>query len=158
MFDFAERRRRLAEILEHEGVDAIFLGPDSDLEYLTGLERNIPTFGHVSYAHGWVTGAFLKAGAEPIFILPRMYAEFDLPHGVPGELIVVKETDDGRALFDQAARRLGRIKRLAIGSRPCGATGMNPIPGLRNPQLVSGQPVADRPRPAKAPGERGVSD
>src|SRR5260221_10237303 len=105
MFDFAERRRRLAEILERERVDAIFLGPDSDLEYLTGLERNIPTFGHVSYAHGWVTGAFLKAGAEPIFIPPRMYAEVDLPHGGPGALIVGHETDDGRAMFHQAAPR-----------------------------------------------------
>src|SRR5260221_5452381 len=143
MFDFAERRRRLAEILEREGVDAIFLGPDSDLEYLTGLERNIPTFGHVSYAHGWVTGAFLKAGAEPIFILPRMYAEFDLPHGVPGELIVVKETDDGRAMFDQAAHRLGRIKRLAIGSRLWGETGIELARALCQPALLTGEAIVE---------------
>ena len=45
MFDYASRRRRLGEALEREGVDALFLGLSSDLEYLTGLERNIPTFG-----------------------------------------------------------------------------------------------------------------
>src|SRR5947207_10761734 len=98
------------EVLHAEGVDAMFLGLSSDLEYLTGLERNIPTFGNVSYAHGWVGGAFIKPGREPVFLLPRMFAEFDLPHGVPGELIVVNEKDDGPALFDKAARGLGAVK------------------------------------------------
>ena len=57
MFDYAERRRRLAERLESAGVAALFLAPSADLEYLTGVERHIPSFGEASYAHGWVTGA-----------------------------------------------------------------------------------------------------
>ena len=81
MFDYAERRSRLGKEMEQEGIDAMFLGLSSDLEYLTGLERNIPAFGNVSYAHGWVGGAFFRPGKEPTFLLPRMFAVFDLPHG-----------------------------------------------------------------------------
>ena len=48
MFDYAARRRKLDEVLEQEGVDAMFVGLSSDLEYLSGLERNIPAFGNMS--------------------------------------------------------------------------------------------------------------
>jgi Xaa-Pro aminopeptidase len=153
LFDYAARRRKLDDVLRDEGIDALFLGPSSDLEYLTGLERNVPTFGNVSYAHGWVGGAFFKPGSEPTFILPRMFAEFDLPHGVPGELVVVKEKDDGRALFDQAAGRLGAVKRLAIGSRLWGETVMNLIRVLDNPQLVNGEVLVNRLRRVKSKDE-----
>ena len=69
MFDYAERRRRLSERLAAEGVDALFLAPSADLEYLTGVERQIPTFGQSSYAHGWVAGAFFRPDRDPIFVL-----------------------------------------------------------------------------------------
>ena len=58
MFDYADRRRRLGERMSAEGIAALFLAPSADLEYLTGVEeRQVPNFGEVSYAHGWVTGA-----------------------------------------------------------------------------------------------------
>ena len=47
------------------GVDLLFLQPSSDLEYLTGVERAIPTFGQSQYAHGWVAGAFFDPTAIP---------------------------------------------------------------------------------------------
>ena len=71
-------QRRLSERLEQHGVDALFLAPSADLEYLTGVERQIPNFGEASYAHGWVTGAFFRPGREPVFLFPRMFAAFDL--------------------------------------------------------------------------------
>ena len=64
MFDYRERRRRLGERMEAEGVDVLFLAPSADLEYLTGVERQIPNFGEASYAHGWVAGAFFRPGAR----------------------------------------------------------------------------------------------
>ncbi len=85
MFDYRERRRRLGERMEDAGVDVLFLAPSADLEYLTGVERQIPNFGEVAYAHGWVTGAFFRPGADPIFVLPRMFAAFDLREGLDGE-------------------------------------------------------------------------
>ena len=70
MFDYAERRRRLAARMREEGVDLLFLGLSADLEYLTGAERGVPNFGETGYAHGWVAGAFFRPDAEPVFVLP----------------------------------------------------------------------------------------
>jgi Xaa-Pro aminopeptidase len=153
VFDYAARRRRLDAVLEKEGVDALFLGLSSDLEYLTGLERNIPSFGNVSYAHGWVGGAFFRPGHEPTLVLPRMFAEFDLPHGAPGELVVVKETDDGRAIFDRVAKGLGEVKTLAIGSRLWGETVMNLLRVFGSPQLVNAEPMVNLLRRVKSKEE-----
>ena len=89
MFDYTERRRRLAERMRAAGVDLLFLPPSSDLEYLTGAERAIPTFGQSQYAHGWVAGAFLRPDHDPVFVLPRMMTLFELSGDLPGELVVV---------------------------------------------------------------------
>jgi Xaa-Pro dipeptidase len=153
MFDYAERRGRLAAEMEEKGIDAMFLGLSSDLEYLTGLERNIPTFGNVSYAHGWVGGAFFRPGREPTFLLPRMFAVFDLPHGAPGELVVVNETDDGQAMFDKVAKSLGGVKNLAIGSRLWGETVMNLVRVFGSPRLINAEPLVNRLRRVKSKAE-----
>jgi Xaa-Pro aminopeptidase len=115
MFDYAARRARLTERMEEQGVDALFLAPSADLEYLTGVERQIPNFGEASYAHGWVTGAFFRPGADPVFLFPRMFAAFDLREEPEGEVVVVSETDDGPAIFERVARGLGST--VAVGDR-----------------------------------------
>jgi Xaa-Pro aminopeptidase len=117
VFDYAARQRRLSERLEQEGVDALFLGPSADLEYLTGVERQLPIFGEVSYAHGWVTGALFRPHRDPVFLLPRMFAAFDLREEPHGEVIVVGETDDGAAIFEQVARSVEGAGRVAVGDR-----------------------------------------
>jgi Xaa-Pro aminopeptidase len=116
VFDYRERRRRLDARLEAEGIAALFLGPSADLEYLTGVRRDIPNFGEVSYAHGWVTGAFFRPGADPVFVLPRMFAAFHLVEDPDGEVIVVAENDDGRAAFAKLAGGLGP-GTIAVGDR-----------------------------------------
>lgn len=117
MFDYAQRRRRLHERMEAAGVDVLFLAPSADLEYLTGVERQIPSFGEASYAHGWVTGAFFRPGADPVFVLPRMFTAFDLREEPDGEVIVVNETDDGPAIFERAAAGMGAADNVAVGDR-----------------------------------------
>jgi Xaa-Pro aminopeptidase len=125
MFDYAARRRRLAERMAAEGISACFLSPSADLEYLTGLERQVPNFGEVSYAHGWITGAFIRPDADPVFLLPRMYAAFDLPVQPEGEVIIVNETDDGFAAFERVARGLGTTGTIAVGDRVWGEAVLN---------------------------------
>lgn len=117
MFDYAARRGRLSERLEAEGVDALFLAPSADLEYLTGLERQMPIFGELSYAHGWVTGAFFRPNREPVFLFPRMFATLDLREHPAGEVIVVGETDDGAAIFERVARSIDGDGVVAVGDR-----------------------------------------
>src|SRR5438067_8045752 len=117
MFDYAARRQRLTEKMEAENVDLLFLAPSADLEYLTGVERQIPHFGQVSYAHGWVGGAFFRPDADPVFVFPRMLVAFDLQEEPDGELVVVSETDDGPAIFARVARGLGSPEAVAVGDR-----------------------------------------
>jgi len=117
VFDHAERRRRLSEVMRSEGVDLLFVGLSSDLEYLSGVERGIPFFGQSSYPHGWVAGGFFRPDADPVFVLPRMVVVFDLPVRPEGEIVVVDETDDGRAVFERVARGLGAQGQVALGDR-----------------------------------------
>ena len=117
MFDHAQRQRRLSDRLAQEGVDALFLAPSADLEYLTGVERQIPNFGEASYAHGWVTGAFFRPGADPVFLFPRMFAAFDVREEPAGEVIVVNETDDGAEVFARVVRGIGGSGAIAVGDR-----------------------------------------
>jgi len=153
LFDHAGRRSKMDEVLAGEGIDAMFLGPSSDHEYLTGIERMIPTFGNISYAHGWVAGALFRPGRGPVHILPRMYAEYDLPHGKPPDLVVVNETDDGAAMFEKLARGVGRVKKLAIGSRLWGETAMHLLRAFPGAALVNAEPLVNRLRRVKSPQE-----
>jgi Xaa-Pro aminopeptidase len=123
VFDYRARQRRLSEQLEHLGVDALFLAPSADLEYLTGVERQIPNFGEASYAHGWVTGAFFRPGREPVFLFPRMFAAFDLREQPAGEVIVVNETDDGATIFERVAKEIDGT--IAVGDRVWTETALN---------------------------------
>lgn len=125
MFDYARRQQRLGERLDQEGIDALFLAPSADLEYLTGVERQIPNFGEASYAHGWVTGAFFRHDHEPTFLFPRMFAAFDLREQPHGEVIVVNETDDGAALFERVAKGIGGSGGVAVGDRVWSETALH---------------------------------
>ena len=132
--EWPARRERLDGQLENEGIDALFLPPSADLEYLTGVERDLPSFGEIIYAHNWVTGAFLVPGQEPLFVLPRMFVAFHLGGKEPAELVVVNETDDGAALFGAAAARLGDVRTIAVGARTSTRTTLgiqDTLPGAR---------------------------
>lgn len=153
MFNYAERRDRFAEQLTAAGADAAFLPISSDLEYLTGLRRGIPNFGNVSYAHGWVAGCFLRPAHAPIFIVPRMYAEFDLEEPAPGELVVVRETDDGAAMFSSVARSVGPMRTLAVGARTWAETLIHAMGALGSPRLLSAEPLVNRLRRVKSRAE-----
>src|SRR3954454_314685 len=124
MFDYSARRRRLSERMHAEGIAALFLAPSADLEYLTGVERHIPNFGEVSYAHGWVTGAFIVPDRDPVFVFPRMFAAFDLPTEPEGEVVIVNETDDGASVFARVAGVVGDSGTVAVGDRIWGETAL----------------------------------
>src|SRR6478672_4243138 len=125
MFDHAGRRGRLSDRLRAEGVDILFLGLSADLEYLSGVERGIPFFGQSSYAHGWVAGGFFRPDGDPVFVLPRMVAAFDLPVRPDGEIVIVNETDDGFAVFERVANSIGPAATVAVGDRVWAETTLN---------------------------------
>jgi len=151
--EYAGRRERLGELLEARGIGAMFVPLSSDLEYLTGLERDIPPFGNISYTHGWVAGAFVRPGREPLFVLPRMVVDFHHGGDAPDGTVVVHENSDGRALFGEAARSLGPPGRLAIGARAWAETAIElqrALPGL---ELVEGSSLVNELRRVKSEAE-----
>src|SRR5262249_11595304 len=153
MFDYASRRRRLGERLEAEGVAALFLGPSADLEYLTGVERPAPSFGQPLYAHGWVTGAFFRPGAEPVFVLPRMFATFDLREPPEGDVLIVSESDDGLAVFERAARAAAGAGVLAVGERMWAERTLNLVRVLGPDRVRTGSRLVNELRRVKSPEE-----
>lgn len=148
-FDHAARRARFDAVLDAEGVDLVWLPPGADLEYLTGLRRRVPTFGEVNYTHGWASGAFLRRGQAPIFVLPRMVTEFDLPEGVPGEVVTVNELDDGDEVFARVASRLPKPGTVAIGARTWGSAVMRILQAFPGAALVDGTKLVNRLRRIK---------
>jgi Xaa-Pro aminopeptidase len=139
--------------MEAEGLDVLFLAPSADLEYLTGVERQVPSFGEASYAHGWVTGAFFRRDGDPVFVLPRMFAAFDVREDPPGELLVVNETDDGFAAFERVARGLGSSPNVAVGDRVWAETVLNLGRILGFDGLRTGSRLVNELRRVKSPEE-----
>ncbi len=153
MFDYAARQGLLSERLEQEGVDALFLAPSADLEYLTGVERQLPIFGEVNYAHGWVTGALFRPRREPVFLFPRMFAAFDLREEPQGEVIVVSETDDGAAIFERVAKEVDGTGGVAVGDRVWAETTLHLGRTLGFDRLRAGTRLVNELRRTKDPDE-----
>ena len=151
--EYAARRSRLAALMEARGLDAVFFAPSSDLEYLTGIERDLPSFGQVSYAHGWVAGAFFVPGREPVFVLPRMVVAFHLFDRPPEGAIVVNEGDDGEALFADAARSLGHVERVGVGARTWSETVLHLRQALPDAELTEATSLLNELRRVKSDAE-----
>ena len=149
---YAERRQRLDAQMQQQGVDAMFIPPSGDLEYFTGARRRRPTFGNISYTHHWVYGSFLRPGHDPLLVLPRMVAEFDLPEGVPGEIVIINETDDAANVFEQIVNGLGRIKKLAVEQRTWAETVLA-LSKASGAELVNSTPLTNPLRRIKSPAE-----
>jgi Xaa-Pro aminopeptidase len=46
-----------------------------------------------------------------------MVAEFDMPQGVPGDVVIINETDDGDAVFEQVVKGFGRLGKVSVEQR-----------------------------------------
>ncbi len=152
-FDYTARRSQLGERMTAAGVELMFLPPSADLEYLTGMQRRVPTFGNVGYAHHWVAGALFAPGEEPVFVLPRMITEFDLPEGVAGEVVTVNETDDASELMRKVLSRFGRVGTLAVGSRSWAESVINTSALAGAERVVSAEPLINPMRRIKSDAE-----
>jgi Xaa-Pro dipeptidase len=72
---YDERLRRFQSILS-QNADVAFLPHSADLQYLTGVPRDIPNYGTTLHPGEWLEGAWLAPGRAPVLALPRMSAEF----------------------------------------------------------------------------------
>lgn len=139
--------------MQQAAIDLLFLPISGDLEYLTGIPRREPSFGNVAYRHGWMAGAFLRPGADPVVVLPRMITEFELPGGVAGDVVVVHETDDSDLLLGRIAADLGQVRSLAVGARTWAETLIHLRRALSDPSLVNADDLINPLRRIKSPEE-----
>jgi Xaa-Pro aminopeptidase len=153
MFDFSDRRAKVGQRMGKAGIDLLFLPISGDLEYLTGIPRREPSFGNVSYRHGWVAGAFFRPGKDPVVVLPRMITEFELPDGATTDVAIVNETDDADALLTRLASGFGEVRSLAVGARTWAETLMHLRPALGDPVLSNADALINPLRRIKSPEE-----
>src|SRR2546430_3051510 len=139
--------------MRQAGIDLLFLPISGDLEYLTGIPRREPSFGNVAYRHGWVAGAFLRPGGDPVVVLPRMITEFELPGGAGGDVVVVHETDDGDAVLARIAADLGPVRSLAVGARTWAETLIHLRQALSDPAISNADDLINPLRRIKSPAE-----
>src|SRR5256885_13247609 len=135
------------------GIDLLSLPISGDLEYLTGIPRREPSFGNVAYRHGWMAGAFVRPGADPVVVLPRMITEFELPAGAAGDVVTVHETDDGDAILARIAAALGPVRALAVGARTWAETLIHLRQALGDPAISNADDLISPLRRIKSPDE-----
>jgi Xaa-Pro dipeptidase len=119
-----ERLTAFQELLANKA-DVAFFPISADLQYLTGVPRDIPNFGAVMHPGAWLEGAWLTPNNAPVLALPRMSAEFGGLGSVEGiELKVLGDWDspanmvkDILAKFDLPAK-----PTIAIGDKAEGET------------------------------------
>ena len=154
MTENSDRLERLWRAMDAHGVDLVFLPPQTDLEYFTGLKRRVPSFGNIGYTSNWVAGAFIAPGQQPLFVLPRMITEFDLPDGVDGEIVTVSETDDAVSLFTAAMDSVSaHPRRIAIGERAWADTVLQLRAHRPGADVVSATPLINPLRRIKSAAE-----
>src|SRR3954447_25470607 len=95
--DYEGRLSRFRQQMNRDHVDLAFLPMSADLQYLTGIPRDMPNFGATLYVGRWMEGAFITPNAGPVIMLPRMTAEFHLEGAVSGDVRVIRDQDDPMA-------------------------------------------------------------
>jgi Xaa-Pro dipeptidase len=123
----AERRDRLKAFQEQLAAvaDLAFFPRSADLEYLTGVPRDVPNFGAVLHPGAWVEGGWMTPSGPPLLALPRMTAEFGgLSGSADVQLHVLGDHDDPAAMVRGFLRSfsLPEHPRIAIGDATHGST------------------------------------
>lgn len=113
-------QRRLATI-----ADLAFFPLSADLQYLTGVPRDIPNYGAVLHPGAWLEGTWLTPTQQPLLALPRMTAEFGGLASLSGvQLRVLKDHDDPVEMVRGFLKEfsVSEKARIAIGDTTHGST------------------------------------
>ena len=102
-----------------EHADLAFLPISADLQYLTGVPRDVPNYGLTIHPGDWLEGAFISPTQQPVLPLSRMSAEFGGLNRLEGtiDLRVLGDWDDPSALVRDILVGFGlpANPRIAIG-------------------------------------------
>lgn len=109
-------------------VDVVFLPISTDLQYLTGVPRDIPNFGRTMHPGAWLEGVWMTPSHKPILLLPRMTAEFGgLGQLTSVDIRVLGDWDDPAVLVRDILKSfdLPAHPRVAISDQSTGETVVN---------------------------------
>ncbi|SHG34404.1 Xaa-Pro dipeptidase [Kaistia soli DSM 19436] len=116
MPNYQQRMQRFQDLIAG-AADLVFFHIGTDLDYLTGIHRDIPNYGRVLHPGAWLEGAWLSAERAPILTLPRMTAELGGKGGISGfEIRVLGDWDDpavmAKGIIDEM--KLPASPRIAV--------------------------------------------
>lgn len=153
--NYSERLERFEQDLAPVA-DLAFLPVSADLQYLTGVPRDLPTFGWTMHPGAWLEGLWLRPGMGAVLTLPRMTAEFGGLGAQKGVNIrVLGDHDDPAAMVADILKgfQLPAEPRIATGDRAHAETlvGLQALrPGA---QFLSATEVLRRQRVIKSEAE-----
>jgi len=115
--DYQARLTRLQHAMHDAQVELLFLPISADLQYLTGIPRDMPNYGLTVYNGRWLEGALLDQTGKLLIILPRMTAEFHLEGLVSGDVRIIADQDDPLVVARDVLTGfpLSAALRIAIG-------------------------------------------
>jgi len=155
MSDYAARMTIFRENLRPLA-DLAFLPISADLHYLTGVPRDVPSFGWTIHPGHWVEGAWITPDHPPVLTLPRMTAEFGgLLNSTEVEVRVLGDHDDPAALAFDILKRfdLPAAPTIAVGDRAHGETLVNLQTLLPAARFISGTNIVRSQRVIKSEAE-----
>jgi Xaa-Pro aminopeptidase len=134
--DYQTRLLKLRQAMHDLAIDLLFLPISADLQYLTGIPRDMPNFGLTMYNGRWLEGALFSQTGAPVIVLPRMTAEFHLDGLVSGDVRVIRDQEDPLTVAQDLLKTfaLGSTPRIAIGNTAYAETTVwlqTLIPGAR---------------------------
>lgn len=122
--NYAERIQQLQALLEGQA-DLAYFPHSADLQYLTGVPRDIPNYGTTIHPGAWLEGVWMTPKHQPVLLLPRMSAEFGGLGSLGGiDIRVLGDWDDPvelvRKILDDF--NLPEKPRIAISDHTSGET------------------------------------
>jgi Xaa-Pro aminopeptidase len=95
-------------------VDLVFLPISSDLQYLMGVPRDVPSYGAILHPGMWLEGAWITTDHDPILTLPRMTAVFGGLDKLKADLKILGDHDDPAKLVKQVGSQLNLPQKPRI--------------------------------------------
>ncbi len=139
--------------------DLAFFPISADLQYLTGVPRDIPNFGWTMHPGDWLEGVWIAPGKDAVLTLPRMTAEFGGLSDLKGvEIRVLGDWDEPAKLVQEIVTKfaLPANPRIAVGDRTHGETLVNLQSLLTGARFVSGTSILRKQRIIKSEDEIAV--
>ncbi|MBV9603416.1 MAG: aminopeptidase P family protein [Chloroflexi bacterium] len=118
MPDFPTRIEIGRTRMQDLGIDLMYLTPGANTYYLSGWHRIPPTFGATHRPANFLMGMLVGLAHGPIFVVPRMFADFWLVKTPGMDVKVVPDlADPQQFLTDLLASFPGKHSSVAIENR-----------------------------------------